>query len=358
MLGCAYAKTWSVFTALRSLQGLFGTVPQVIGLPIIYDMYPPKDWPFYINIWGTTFLLGPTLFPALAAYILQGTGSWRDTFRVLAGAYGFSTLMILLFGRETYYNPSTQSLPLNRFKSFFGIGNTNLPKIAALRASATTIIRLTLTPSVLLVGIAMMVNCCWPIGIVTTIDAFVRSPPYLFNNIEDASIRFAAVIGCLLGFCVGYVFNEWIYRGSGGRRIPHWRSEYRLHGVWAPIGCMVGGLLTYGLTLNWKKSWVGLAFGWMLVNVGLIGAMVAITSFGLEKYPTHAAIVSAILNMWRTCGGFSVGYFQPSWIEKDGVAAVFATQAAIVAVAELGLIGTAIWIGRRAARAKITEVTA
>ena len=128
-----------------------------------------------------------------------------------------------------------------------------------------------------------MINFTWPIGIVTTIDAFVRSPPYLFDNVEDASLRFAAVIGALLGLCVGYLFNIWIYSGSGGSRIPHWRSEYRLHGVWPPISCMVGGLLTYGLTLNYKKSWVGLAFGWMLVNVGLVGAMVAITAFALTR---------------------------------------------------------------------------
>lgn len=35
--------------------------------------------------------------------------------------------------------------------------------------------------------------------------------------------------------------------------------------------------------------------------------------------------------MWRTCGGFSVGYFQPSWIARDGAGVVFGIQAAIVA---------------------------
>jgi hypothetical protein len=38
----------------------------------------------------------------------------------------------------------------------------------------------------------------------------------------------------------------------------------------------------------------------------------AITSFALEKFPCHATVVSAIINMWRTSGGFSVPYFQPS----------------------------------------------
>lgn len=42
VVGACFATDWSTFTALRSLQGLFGTIPQVIGLPIIHDMYAPK----------------------------------------------------------------------------------------------------------------------------------------------------------------------------------------------------------------------------------------------------------------------------------------------------------------------------
>lgn len=39
VLGATLSNDWSTFTTFRSLQGLFGTVPQVIGLPIIHDMY-------------------------------------------------------------------------------------------------------------------------------------------------------------------------------------------------------------------------------------------------------------------------------------------------------------------------------
>lgn len=39
--------------------------------------------------------------------------------------------------------------------------------------------------------------------------------------------------------------------------------------------------------------------------------------------------------MWRTSGGFSVSYFQPSWINRDGVAVVYAVQAAVVAAGVL-----------------------
>lgn len=275
VLGCVYAQSWSVFTALRALQGLFGTVPQVIGLPIIHDMYAPRDWPYYINIWGTTFLVGPFLFPALAGYIVEGTGSWRDCFKVLTGLYGFSSLLIIAFGRETYYNIQQHGARSSHFKQLIGRGPTiTIPKIHTLQSSTVNIFTLVFTPPILLVGISTMINFTWPIGITTTIDSFVRAPPYLFGNITAASIRFAGVIGALLGFAVGWAFNKWIYDGSGGKRKQHWRSEYRLHGVWGPIASMVCGLLIYGLTLNYGASWVGLAVGWVLVNIGMVGSTV------------------------------------------------------------------------------------
>jgi hypothetical protein len=41
VLGATLSTDYATFTTFRSLQGLFGTVPQVIGLPIIYDIYRP-----------------------------------------------------------------------------------------------------------------------------------------------------------------------------------------------------------------------------------------------------------------------------------------------------------------------------
>lgn len=42
ILGATLSSDFDTFTAFRSLQGLFGTIPQVVGLPIIHDMYAPE----------------------------------------------------------------------------------------------------------------------------------------------------------------------------------------------------------------------------------------------------------------------------------------------------------------------------
>jgi hypothetical protein len=186
------------------------------------------------------------------------------------------------------------------------------------------------------------------------------------SNIPAASMRWCGVLGSLTGWLVGYFFNSWVSRTRMHR--PGWRPEFRLHGVWIPAFCMVCGLLTYGLSINYHRHWIGLAFGWWGVNIGLVGMSVAITAFALEKYAEDAAAVSAILNMWRTSGmytsynlesqrearaltleyigGFSVSYFQSAWIARAGVGVVFGCQAAIVAVGVIVLISSTMAIGK------------
>jgi hypothetical protein len=75
----------------------------------------------------------------------------------------------------------------------------------------------------------------------------------------------------------------------------------------------------------------------------------AITAYALEKYPGQATCVSAILNMWRTCGGFTVGYFQPAWITRNGLGLVFGIQAIIVVVATILTI-TPVFLRERSKR--------
>ncbi|KAH6664072.1 putative MFS transporter [Halenospora varia] len=345
VIGATLAPSFASFVAFRSLQGLFGTVPQVIGLPIIHDMYDPEDWPRKINIWDTTFLVGPFLGPALAGY-LANVLDWRGCFAVLAGLYGASTAIVLVFGRETYYAPNYGSLKAPTFtETLFGRGGAlafNRPSFA--RTSEILFLYIFRVP-MLLVGFATLCNFTWPIGITVTIDSFIRAPPYLMDNTSAGSMRWAAIFGALAGWLIGYLFNEWISKHRVHR--PDWRPEYRLHGVWVPLFCLVWGLLTYGLTINFDKSWVGIAFGWFGVNIGLVGTMVAITAFALEKYSEQATVVSAILNMWRTCGGFSVSYFQSAWIARAGVAVVFGCQAAIVAVTVVCFVATTIVIGKK-----------
>ncbi|KAL2871901.1 putative MFS transporter [Aspergillus lucknowensis] len=350
VLGATLSNNYDTFTAFRSLQGLFGTVPQVVGLPIIHDMYDPKDWPHMINIWGTTFLVGPFLGPAIAGYIDAGS-NWKVSFGILTLLYGLSTILIFIFGYETYFVKGQESQRNTRLQAIFGIKSHNLPVLPTVAYWTKTLLIYIFKFPLLLTGISTMVNFCWPIGITVTVSTFVAQPPYLFDTVESSSLRWAPIFGGLLGYAFGFWFNDWIYR----TRQQTWHPEYRLHGVWFAIGTMACGLLTYGLTLHYHKHWIGLAFGWLMVVGGMISSTVSITAYALEKYPDQSTVVSAIINGWRTASGFSVGYFQPSWIVRNGFAAVFATQAAVVVTVLVLTITPVIVIEGRKARETATR---
>jgi hypothetical protein len=81
---------------------------------------------------------------------------------------------------------------------------------------------------------------------------------------------------------------------SSSSSTPAWRPEYRLHGVWIPIASLAGGLVTYGLTLNFQKSWLGLAFGWIMVNLGMLGSTVYVSlppPFFISYQHSHTNVV-------------------------------------------------------------------
>jgi hypothetical protein len=87
--------------------------------------------------------------------------------------------------------------------------------------------------------------------------------------------------------------------------------------------------------------------GHLLVCPPFLTPYRAITAYALEKYPEQSTCVSAILNMWRTCGGFAVGYFQPAWIARNGMGLVFGIQAIVVCIAVILTIVPVLLVERR-----------
>lgn len=103
VIGATFAPTYAGFTALRTLQGLFNTSPQVIGLTIIHDLFFFHERTRKINMWAFTFLFGPNFGPCMSSLILSRLG-WRQDYAILASMYGFSMLVVCLIGQETLYD--------------------------------------------------------------------------------------------------------------------------------------------------------------------------------------------------------------------------------------------------------------
>ena len=142
VIAASQAPTYTGFTACRTLQGFFNTVPQVIGLTMIHDMFFFHERTRKINLWAFTYLVGPYLGPFIAGFLIQKI-NWRQDFGVLAAFYGFSTLIIICFGDETLYDRKvTERTPkpegiLGRIKLLTGVAGIR----ASGRPTIGTVIR-------------------------------------------------------------------------------------------------------------------------------------------------------------------------------------------------------------------------
>ena len=103
VIGASQAETYAGFTAARTVQGLVGTAPQIIGLSIIHDMYFFREHARKVNIWGYCFLAGPFLGPFVSG-LLDTKIDWRANYGVLAAMYGFSSIVVAMLGDETLFD--------------------------------------------------------------------------------------------------------------------------------------------------------------------------------------------------------------------------------------------------------------
>ncbi|KAF2429212.1 MFS general substrate transporter [Tothia fuscella] len=347
-IGAYGAQSYAGFTACRTLQGFFGAPPQVIGLSMIHDMFFFHERTRKINIWAFSFLIGPYLGPFISGLVAGAHVDWRNNFGILAGFYGFSVLLIILFGDETLYDrekvheePRRTGIA-EKISKLTGIsGFRDCAGRPSLWQVTKDLFGLLLRPYLLLptFGFVTWITM-WTIGIVSTISQFVLPPPYHFTHTQLSLLFFAPMIGTLCAEFWGHWFNDFLcnryIKTHGGKYSP----ENRLMGVYPAWIIGIAGLIVFGETLQHQLSWVGIAFGWGMNCFSTLGTTVAISAYILDVFPQHAALASAWINAFRTVGGFCVVYFQVKWVTLSGPAVTFGCQAAIVAFFIVSIIAT------------------
>ncbi|KZF25794.1 MFS general substrate transporter [Xylona heveae TC161] len=350
VIAASLAPTYAGFTACRTIQGIVNTAPQIIGLSIIHDMYFFHQHARKINIWGASFLLGPYLGPFISGMIITKL-DWRADFGILAAFYGFSFILIILLGDETLYDRGEEKQQLTsttgvvrKLQLLSGFAGARAKGRPSVITSFLHTLSIGIRPHVFLISFTFyMLANMWAVGLATTIPVLVHPPPYEFGPKATALLYLAPAIGAFVGEAWGHFFNEFIFRSYLRRHNGKWLPEQRLWAVYPSVIVTVCALVLIGQCLERGLHWVGLAFGWAMYNVAAVTATVAISAYVLDCFPYHAALVSSIVNFWRTTGGFCVVYFQFKWVEHNGAAVTFGCQAAIVAGGFLGVIATQIW---------------
>ncbi|KDQ60320.1 hypothetical protein JAAARDRAFT_174380 [Jaapia argillacea MUCL 33604] len=340
LIGCTFSPNLSTFAAMRCLTAFFGTCPQVTGLYIITDMYPFHLQARKLNLWTMGFIISPFLSPFAFGFFVA-RASWRWSYGV-ASMYGaFVVFLITFFGEETMYDRTLRPIPTHpttglryRIESLFGLTGLKMAKyrpsvISGLWSHASVLWR----PHLLSILIFEGMLFGFGIGINVTNPVFLGSPPpvgFGFSQYAIAGAYATPIVAVILGELIGRYANDWIQYTSIRKHKGVFEAEYRLWACYIAVPLYICGFVLLGAALQKHMSVGAVVMGWGIAQAAIMINTVAVYAYCNDCFPRHQGEISALINLSRTLGGFSVAYFQVPWAEKHGALQVFGCEAAIV----------------------------
>ncbi|KAF8877198.1 major facilitator superfamily domain-containing protein [Infundibulicybe gibba] len=346
LVGTTFAPTLKVFAAMRCLTGFFGTCPQVTGLYTIADMYPFHLTARKINIWTMGVILAPHLSPFLFGFLVART-TWRWAFGV-GCLYGAAVLLLIVFFmEESMYDRKIRAGPRTtgfqgRVKTLIGINGV---KMIRDRPSWTEValapLHVVWRPHILGIlifeaGSSQLGECIYDSSrhsqITNTI--FLQSPPPLgfgLSAFTVSGIYATPVVAVVLGELVGRYLNDWVMNMSIKRNQGVFEAEARLWTCYIGVPLFVIGFVILGAALQNHLNIGVVIVGWGIAQISVVVNTVAVYAYCNDCFPRQQGEISALLNLVRTLGGFSVAYYQVPWAMKHGALQTLGLEATIVA---------------------------
>ena len=141
--------------------------------------------------------------------------NWRADFGVLAGLHGLSTILVILLGDETLFDPRNphprEKGFLGKLKCLIGITGVKAKGRPSMMAIFKDILKIQIKPQIFfLTVIYVMVLIAWVIGVNVTVSQLVTPPPYSFSFSAQALSWLAPMLGALIGELWGHWFNQWL----------------------------------------------------------------------------------------------------------------------------------------------------
>ncbi|KAI0658997.1 MFS general substrate transporter [Cubamyces menziesii] len=352
LVGCTFAPNLNTFTAMRCLTAFFATCPQVTGLYVVTDLFPFHLQARKLNIWTMGFIISPFLSPFMMGFIVARI-SWRWTYGI-GSIYGAIVVALIAFlGEETMYDrklpnprpiPRPESRVQNRIETLIGITGWKMAKYRdswekAFFACLSVVWR----PHLFAILLFEAMVFGFSIGINTTNAVFLGSPPplgYGFSQFGIAGAYGTPIVAVLIGEVLGRYFNDWVMnfciRRNGGVFI----AESRLWTCYIAMPLYICGFVVLGASFQMHLSAGALVMGWGIAEVAVMINTVAVYAYCNDCFPKMQGEISALINLARTLGGFSVAYFQVPWAMKNGALQTFGVEAAIVVALFLFIVPT------------------
>ncbi|EDR01960.1 uncharacterized protein LACBIDRAFT_310240 [Laccaria bicolor S238N-H82] len=311
------------------------------GLYVVTDMYPFHLQARKLSIWTMGFIVSPFLSPFAFGFLVART-TWRWAYGIGCLYSLIVVLLIIFFMEETMYDRTVKPIPeaptgglRNRIETLIGLTGARMSKYRASWAeSILTPLNVVWRPHLLMILIFEAMLFGFGIGINVTNIIFLGSPPplgYGFSQFAIAGSYGTPIVSAILGELIGRYMNDWIMNVCVRRNNGVYEAESRLWACYIAIPLYICGFVLLGASFQNHLGTVALVFGWGIAELSIMINTVAVYAYCSDVFPKHQGEVSALINLARILGGFSVAYFQIPWSLKHGAIQVFGVEAAIVA---------------------------
>ncbi|CCM05345.1 uncharacterized protein FIBRA_07559 [Fibroporia radiculosa] len=177
-------------------------------------------------------------------------------------------------------------------------------------------------------------------GINTTNAVFLADPPpvgYGFSEYAIAGAYGTPIIAVVLGELIGHFLNDWVMEVCVRRNNGVFVAEMRLWTCYVAVILYIAGFIVLGWSME-HLNVSGLILGWGIAQCVVVFNTVAVYAYCNDCFPDRQGEISALVNLSRTLGGFSVAYFQVPWATRYGALQTFGVEAAVVAALFLFIV--------------------
>ncbi|KAK7451041.1 hypothetical protein VKT23_012716 [Stygiomarasmius scandens] len=187
------------------------------------------------------------------------------------------------------------------------------------------------------------------VGINITNTIFLQSEPPLgfgFDPITVSGIYATPVVGVLIGEALARYLMDWLMRWSLRRTNGVLEAENRLWALYIGVPLNLAGFLILGAALQHHLNVGVVVVGWGIAQISVLIMTVSIYSYANDCFPRRPGEVSAVLNLTRVLGGFSVAYYQVPWSSKVGALQTLGLETGIVCGVFILVVPLLQWKGR------------
>ncbi|PYH89326.1 polyamine transporter [Aspergillus ellipticus CBS 707.79] len=326
------------FVASRLFDGIFGSIPSILGVGAVYDMFFLHERGRAYAVFHVCFLFGTVAGPTFGGFIVQHT-DWPWVFWWIVIAQGIVLTLAFLFMEDTVYPRDGKTLPIAKPKSFWanrmatllphrtGVSGAELRRIAGLP------FRVGLSPVGLLIGIFQFASFGWFVATHSLLTVWLEKPVSVggwgFSPQRNAFFIFALWVGLLTAELWGYLFNDrialWVCR-TRGKGV--WKPEYRLHTLWIPSLIVLPiGLGIVGAALQYHLHYMVLALGAYLITFASMSSVPASVTYMTECVSSQPTEVAAFMGAYRLSLGLVVPFFVDQWVARVGFGWVYGMMA-------------------------------